>query len=60
MFLCFRARASRFSYTYVPIYRGYGHETNQCPIGDASPMTNEDLKNYMLYLKEEEERTMQN
>jgi len=26
--------------------------------GDVSPMTNEDLKNYILYLKEEEERTM--
>jgi len=38
---------------------GYGHGTHQYPNCDASPMTNEDLKNYILYLKEEEERTMQ-
>jgi len=38
---------------------GYGHETHQCPNEDASPMTHEDLKNYILYLREEEERTMQ-
>ena len=33
---------------------GYGHETHQCPNGNASPMTHEDLKNYILYLREEE------
>jgi len=38
---------------------GYGHETHQCPNGDGSPMTHEDLKNYISYLREEEERTMQ-
>ena len=38
---------------------GYGRETHQCPNGDASPMTHEDLKNYISYLREEEERTMQ-
>ena len=38
---------------------GYGHETHQCPNGYASPMTHEDLKNYISYLREEEERTMQ-
>jgi len=38
---------------------GYGHETHQCPNGDTSPMTNEDLKNYIFYLIEEEERTIQ-
>ena len=38
---------------------GYGHETHQCPNGDSSPMTHEDLKNYISYLREEEERTMQ-
>ena len=38
---------------------GYGHETHQCPNGDASLMTHEDLKNYISYLREEEERTMQ-
>jgi len=30
---------------------GYGHETHQCPNWNATPMTNEDLKNYMLYLE---------
>jgi len=24
--------------------KGYGHETHQCPNGDASPMIREDLK----------------
>ena len=38
---------------------GYGHETHQCPNRDASPMTHEDLNNYISYLREEEERTMQ-
>jgi len=38
---------------------GYGHETHQCTNGDASPMTHEDLKNYISYLRKEEERTMQ-
>jgi len=38
---------------------GYGHETHQFPNGDVSPMTNDDLKNYILYLREKEERTMQ-
>ena len=38
---------------------GYGHETHQCPNKDASLMTHEDLKNYISYLREEEERTMQ-
>jgi len=38
---------------------GYGHETHQCPNRDASPMTHEDLKNYISYLREGEERTMQ-
>ena len=38
---------------------GYGHETHQCPNGDESPKTHEDLKNYISYLREEEERTMQ-
>jgi len=38
---------------------GNGHKTHQCPNGDASPMTHEDLKNYISYLREEEERTMQ-
>jgi len=33
---------------------GYGHETHQCPNGDVSHMTNEDLKNYISYLREEE------
>jgi len=27
---------------------GYRHEIHQCPNGDASPMTNEDLKNYIF------------
>jgi len=40
-------------------YEGYGLEIHQCPNGDASPMTHEDLKNYISYLREEEERTMQ-
>ena len=31
---------------------GYGHETHQCPNEDASPITNEDLKNYILYLRQ--------
>jgi len=35
-----------------------GYETHQCPNGDASPMNNENLNNYILYLKEEEERTL--
>jgi len=39
--------------------KGYGHETHQCPNGDVSPMTNEDLENYISDLREEEERTMQ-
>ena len=38
---------------------GYGHETYQCPNGDVSPMTHEALKNYISYLREEEERTIQ-
>jgi len=38
---------------------GYGHETHQCPNRDASPMTHEDLNNYISYLREEEVKTMQ-
>jgi len=37
----------------------YGHETHQCPNGNVSLITNEDLKNYISYLREEENRTMQ-
>jgi len=40
-------------------FEGYRHETHKCPNRDVSPMTNKDLKNYILYLKEEEERTLQ-
>jgi len=36
----------------------YKHETHQCPNWNASFLTNEDLKNYILYLKRKEERTM--
>jgi len=32
-------------------YKGYGHETHQCPNWNATLMSNEDLQNYMLYLK---------
>lgn len=37
----------------------YGHETHQYPNWNATSMTNEDLKNYMLYLNKEKEKTMQ-
>jgi len=50
---------SKTSTLRCPKCEGYVHETHQCPNRDVSPMTNEHLKNYILYLKEEEERTMQ-
>jgi len=36
---------------------GYGHDTYQCLNWNTSPVTNEDLKDYILYFKEKEERT---
>jgi len=38
---------------------GYRHQNHQCSNGDASPMTHEDLKNYISYLREEEYKTIQ-
>jgi len=36
----------------------YGHETHECHNWNASFLTNENLKNYILYLKRKEERTL--
>jgi len=38
--------------------KSHGHETHQCPNWNASFLTNEDLKNYILFFKRKEERTL--
>jgi len=38
---------------------GYGHEFYQCPNLDASSMTHENLKDYVIYLKEVERIVVQ-
>jgi len=38
---------------------GYGHEVYQCPNWDASPMTNQELIDYLMYLEEVERSVLQ-